>query len=852
MLHGDTAIHALMRQLDWHVPALGHVDTWPAPLRMAFALMLESRQPMSLLWGPERTLLYNEPYVEFLGEKHPAAFARPAEAVWPEVWSFVGPLVQRAEAGESIHMEDVPLAIQRGGRQVDAWFSYYLTPLRGDEGRVGGIHSAVMETTARVLAERRRSLLLSLGDALKDVRERDAILQAACQEIRRHMQIGHLLFAETTAGASTRLMRHGGETCSPGPALSLQELLEDDAAAPEHGRALVVRDIGAAPWAGRPVLQAACAALEARALLLVPLARRGHGAVLGLSFPQPQSWADGDILLVEELARRTFAAIEQADADEALRTAKQTLEDRVRARTQELEQARAEALRSAQRLQFTLDAAEIGDWYLDLGSDQAYRSLRHDQCFGYDTLLPEWGFATFIRHVHPDDRDFVQREFDAATRSGEDWNFECRVVWPDQSIHWIAAHGTIYQSEGRADRMSGIVLDITERKRGEEELRTANRRKDEFLAMLAHELRNPLAPISAAAEVLRLTPGDAARVRQTAEVISRQVQHMGGLVDDLLDVSRVTRGLISLDVVECEVADIVADAVEQARPLIEARQHELRLPPARGGTRVRGDAKRLVQVLVNLLHNAAKFTPEGGRIRLQVEETAGEVALHVSDNGIGMSRDFVGRTFELFSQAERSPDRSQGGLGIGLALVESLVSLHGGRVSASSHGPGLGSRFSVILPSTHTEAAAPSAPATAPPHVAPSPLRILVVDDNHDAAKVLGMLCEVLGHAVTVEHDSADALARAASDGPDLCLLDIGLPGMDGYQMARALRANATTAHMRLVAVTGYGSDQDKQRAAEAGFDDHLVKPIHLDRLATVLGKARGRSPATAVAGAGA
>jgi signal transduction histidine kinase/ActR/RegA family two-component response regulator len=846
MLHGDTAIHQLMRQLDWRVPALGHIDAWPASLRMAFALLVESRQPMSLLWGPERTLLYNKPYVEFLGEKHPEAFGQPAAAVWPEVWSFVGPLVDRAQSGEPIHMEDVPLAIHRGGRQVDAWFSYYLTPLRDDEGRVGGIHSAVMETTSRVLAERRRSLLLSLGDALKDLRERDAILQAACTEIRRHMEIGELLFAETTAGAPTRLLRYGGDACTPGPELSLQELAGPGAAAPEHGRALVVRDIGASRWAGLPALQAACAALEARALLLVPLSRRSHGAVLGLSFPQPQSWADGDIILVEELARRTFAAIEQAAADEALRSAKQTLEARVLARTEELEQARAEALRSAQRLQFTLDAAEIGDWYLDLGTDQARRSLRHDQCFGYDSPLPEWGFATFIRHVHPDDRDYVQREFEAATRRGEDWHFECRVVWPDQSIHWIAAHGTIYQSEGRADRMSGIVLDITERKRSEEELRTANRRKDEFLAMLAHELRNPLAPISAAAEVLRLSPGDASRVRQTAEVISRQVRHMGGLIDDLLDVSRVTRGLITLDLVECDIADIVAAATEQARPLIEARQHALQVVPRGASVRVRGDAKRLVQVLVNLLHNAAKFTPEGGCIQLEVAGAGAEVTVHVSDNGIGMSPDFVDSTFELFSQAERSPDRSQGGLGIGLALVKSLVSLHGGRVSASSDGPGLGSRFSVTLPSAQAAAAAHSSAPTAAPESGGRRLRILVVDDNHDAAKVLGMLCEVLGHTIAVEHDSGDALARAASDRPDLCLLDIGLPGMDGYQMARALRANPATAPIRLVAVTGYGSDQDKQRAAEAGFDDHLVKPIHLERLAKVLGQACGESPATA------
>ena len=377
--------------------------------------------------------------------------------------------------------------------------------------------------------------------------------------------------------------------------------------------------------------------------------------------------------------------------------------------------------------------------------------------------------------------------------------------------------------------------DLDAREEYEEKLREADRRKDDFLAMLAHELRNPLAPISAAADLLKLGKLDAVRVRQTSELIGRQVKHMTSLVDDLLDVSRVTRGLVDLRKAPVDVRDIVRDAVEQVNPLLVSRRHHLtmQLPP--GIAVVIGDQKRLVQVMGNLLTNAAKYTPEGGNIFFKVEVVPGQVALTVEDDGIGMAPDLVGRAFDLFAQAERTSDRSSGGLGLGLALVKSLVELHGGNVCCTSKGLGKGSRFIVCLPLASADAGLHPGRNPAALLRPVKPLKILLVDDNVDAAEMLSMFLEASGHEIIVEHGSRRALERAQIELPDLCLLDIGLPEMDGNELAQRLRGISGTAKMVLIAVTGYGQDSDRAASLAAGFDHHMVKPIDLDRLATVL-----------------
>jgi signal transduction histidine kinase/ActR/RegA family two-component response regulator len=378
--------------------------------------------------------------------------------------------------------------------------------------------------------------------------------------------------------------------------------------------------------------------------------------------------------------------------------------------------------------------------------------------------------------------------------------------------------------------------------RAESQLREADRRKDEFLAMLAHELRNPLAPISAGAQLLQSGRASEGAVQRTAGIIVRQVHHMTRLVDDLLDVSRVTRGLVTLTRAPLDVSRIVADAVEQAEPLMQARQHrfEVKLPPS--SLMVNGDHKRLVQVLVNVLNNAAKYTPTGGAIQLAAYADGANVKLVVSDNGIGMSPELRSHVFDLFAQADRNSDRSQGGLGLGLALVKSLVELHGGSVAVDSAGEQQGSTFIITLPGRPQQ---PLTVSVSAPALAPAPagqtdtssqrLHVLVVDDNIDAAQTLQLLLEAAGHHVSVAHSAVEALEVAQAHAPQLCLLDIGLPGISGYELARGLRTLPATAQATLVAVTGYGRHEDREQARIAGFDHYYVKPVDVDALLALI-----------------
>jgi PAS domain S-box-containing protein len=413
-----------------------------------------------------------------------------------------------------------------------------------------------------------------------------------------------------------------------------------------------------------------------------------------------------------------------------------------------------------------------------------------------------------------------------------------RFVRPDDGrTIWIDVRGKVRcDAAGQPVSVRGVTLDITERMKAEDDLRDAHRRKDEFLAMLAHELRNPLAPISSAAQLLmHLQPADT-RLKHATDIIVRQVEHITGLVDDLIDVSRVTRGLISTDQQPCGIARIVEQALEQVRPVIEARGHRLSLALPAPPAFILGDQKRLVQALANLLSNAAKYTPDDGNIALAVDVVGTMVQLTVSDDGIGIGAALLPRVFDLFTQGERSADRSQGGLGVGLAMVKSLVELHGGRVDAASAGFGLGSVFTVSLPLLHQGVAdgsgAAAAPATAP---AASALRLLVVDDNPDAAMMLSMLLEASGYEVSSENGSHAGFSRALSERPDVCLLDIGLPEMDGYELARRIRSAPELAHATLIAITGYGQPEDKQKAFAAGFDHHLVKPVNTAELTALL-----------------
>jgi CheY-like chemotaxis protein len=383
----------------------------------------------------------------------------------------------------------------------------------------------------------------------------------------------------------------------------------------------------------------------------------------------------------------------------------------------------------------------------------------------------------------------------------------------------------------------GTDTDIHEKKLAEDALQDANRRKDEFLAMLAHELRNPLAPISAAAQVLRIAPGDPAKVRNFADVIGRQVNHMTSLVNDLLDVSRVTRGMVQYEQAEVDLRGAILSAAEQVHPLIEARRHVLSmaLGPDDMPVTVLGDRARLTQVFANLLGNAAKYTAAGGRIAVALEVAPGRARIDVSDNGSGIDGALLPQVFDLFTQGARTPDRAQGGLGLGLALARTIVLAHGGRIEAHSEGPGMGSRFSVELPLASDRAGGEDGAEAGGAGASCAPLSLMLVDDNVDAVTMLAALLAAAGHRVESFSDPRSALAAAPAAAPDVFILDIGMPGMDGYELARRLRALPACRNALYIALTGYGQEGDRELSRQAGFEHHFVKPVDAGQLLDAL-----------------
>ena len=381
-----------------------------------------------------------------------------------------------------------------------------------------------------------------------------------------------------------------------------------------------------------------------------------------------------------------------------------------------------------------------------------------------------------------------------------------------------------------------LLTDLTDQKR-REELLTESRRKDEFLAMLAHELRNPLAPIRSAVQLLRLKGSPDPEAQWACEVIDRQLTQLIRLVDDLLDVSRITRGKIRLEMDLIDLTSAVTRAIEAAHPILEAHQHQLSLHLPPGPLRLQADSARLSQVVSNLLNNAAKFTPDGGHIWLTVTQTERDFFIIVRDAGIGIAADMLPRVFDLFTQADSTPERSHEGLGIGLTLVRSLVEMHGGSAEARSDGIGLGSEFIVRLPRP-PEMQQETAPERRPKLASGSgcpPRRILVVDDNVDAANALAMLLQHWGHEVRTVHDGESALLEAPTFRPQLMFLDIGLPRMNGFEVARLLRRLPELDGMRLIALSGYGQEEDHRRSREAGFDQHWVKPLRPEALTELL-----------------
>ena len=785
---------ALIRAHDWAKTPLGSPRQWPQPLRIGIGLILNCGHPMYIWWGPGLLCFYNDAYRRSIGpERHPSSLGRPGGEVWAEIWPVIGPQIEQVMTGGGATWHENQLVpITRDGKLQDVYWTYSYSPLHDPNAPhgVGGVLVVCSETTETVLAIEKRE-----------------------EEVVRQREI----FAQ-----------------APGFTIIMN--------GPEHRVAFVNdshrRLFGSDEWVGKTIREA-----------FPDLVGQGYFELLDRVYATGDPYRSGAVPVrfrppgshLEQIRIMDFIYAPTYDSERNLNGV--FCEGFDVSQQIEAEKALRE---SEEQLRLATEAADVGLWDVNLVSSTLFWPPRVKAMFGISADV-EVSMADFYAGLHPDDRQRVTEAFDSAIDPSRRalYDVEYRTVGREDGIvRWVAAKGRgIFDEQGECVRVLGTAIDITERRAmqdllrlSEERLRLADRKKDEFLATLAHELRNPLAPIGNAAAVLKHPGSPREEVTRFAEMIERQTKAMAVLLDDLLEVSRISTGKLLLKKKVVSVASLVESALEPVRPALETKNHALRIEMDGGELLLDVDPIRVSQVLTNLLNNAIKYSDQGGAIVLRSRSSHAEVTFEVEDNGIGLSTEQIPTIFDMFAQVSPTTDRSEGGLGIGLAVAKALVEMHGGRISAGSPGLGMGSRFTVVVPRGAVRSAALEFRDEAPQAAASGSREpIVIADDNVDAAESLAALLELEGYAVHVAHDGMQAFQIASEVKPVACFLDIGMPGMDGYELARRLKATSEGAGMFLVATTGWGKAEDKRRSEEAGFDLHMTKPIDVVRAARAL-----------------
>lgn len=766
-LAGDSRMARLMRAHDWSRSEVGPPQGWPQSLRSVVNLMLGSGFPMFVAWGPNLEMLYNDAYAEILGRKHPASLGTAFRTVWYDILDDIMPFVNRALAGETFFMENLPLRMQRKGEEEDTWFTFSYSPVIDEQGRTAGFYCACAETTATVLAEQRHRLQQERLQALFEqapgflavVRGPDHVFEVVnpgyLQLVGRRQVVGRAVrdaLPEVVAQGYIDLLDRVYRTGQAYVASSAQATLDREAGGPPSE---VILD-----FVYQPLLD-------------------------------PAGKVDGIFVYGHEVT-------EQHRAQQALL-----------AFSNSIPAIAWEASPAGKLERFN------SQWEAYTGQAEA-RALVHG----------------WVEALHPQDAQGLWDTWRAAKAAGTEWHAEHRLRSAGGEWRWFLTRAVPQRdSTGRVLRWFGTTSDIEEARRTSLALQAADRQKDEFLATLAHELRNPLAPIRTAVHLLSLpTAPDTVRAR-AVEIVGRQVSHMSRLLDDLIDIARITQRRLVLKPEWVSVQQLVDTAMEAAAPMAEAKRHALTAQVEEPQRRVHADPVRLAQVLSNLLNNAVKYTDPGGRIALDVRHQGPWLVFSVTDTGIGMSAAALGNVFAMFAQEQSAIDRSEGGLGIGLALAKGLVELHGGTIHAYSAGPGAGSRFEVRLPDEKRPEGGPPVESGQAQPAAGAQRVIVLADDNADAAEVLAELLGIEGHQVRVAHDGQAAADLAMRLRPDVLVLDIGMPGLNGYEVARQVRAQDWGARTLLIAATGWGQEEDRRKAMAAGFDLHFTKPFAPEQL---------------------
>ena len=858
-----------------------------------------------------------------------------------------------------------PFGFENGSKTLNRWFDVYACRTGEPEARkVAIIFKDISDRKrAEEMSQRIAELnafRVSLTDALRPLADPIEIQATASRVLGEHLDANRVFYFEVCDPnyVVERDYVNGADALSG--SYPINSFGSNLFTAYRTGRAVSVSDVQIDPNLS-PDQRSFYAAIQIGAYIGIPLVKGGEFvAGLAVHTAEPRDWTLNEISLAEEVAERTWAAVERARAEAALRD-------------------------SENRLRFMLDASQIGEWDLDLTTEPhiAHRSLRHDQIFGYESLLPEWSYEIFLSHVHPDDHVAVNEKFQQTLSASTNWNFECRIIHPDQSIHWIWVRSSVYcDSSDTPTRLLGMVVDISDRKQAEaalqeqtqllqlilasigdglimanpqgefvlfnqaaqsifgrltndrsseewsrtyglflpdqqtlfpdqqlplyraiqgesandvevfvrrnptsegrwvsisgfpvkdsngnitggvitcrdvserkrilqqeqfarEEAERANRIKDEFLAVLSHELRSPLNPILGWAKLLQRGKLDAAKTATAITTIERNAQLQVQLIDDLLDISRILRGKLSLTVIPIDLSTVISEALETVRLAAEAKTIQIQTMISPSVGIVIGDAGRLQQAVWNLLSNAVKFTPHQGQVTVALTSDENHAQIQVTDTGKGIKSDFLPYVFEHFRQEDGATTRKFGGLGLGLAIVRQIVELHGGTAAVESLGEGTGATFTVQIPLASRFAVLPAIELPSSVTEDLSGIHILVVDDEADSREFVAFVLEQAGAIITPVASGIDALQSFSQTVPAIIVSDIGMPEMDGYMLLRQIRALPQGERIPAVALTAYAGELDQQQAIAAGFQRHLTKPIEPDQLTLAVAILAGRA----------
>jgi PAS domain S-box-containing protein len=799
------------------------------------AIVSKTLQGIILSWNTAAERLFGYTAREAIG--NPITMLIPSERREEE-----REILARIARGDRIEPFET-VRVTKDGRPID--ISLTVSPIRDASNEIVGASKVARDISRRKALEARERFLVELDDAVRQLSEAEAITLAAARALGEHLDVNRCAYATVEEDGDTFQLT-GNYTNGVDSIVGryrFRQFGEECLRLMRAGEPYVVADSDSDPRITGPD-RVSYSLTAIRAVICVPILKEGRFvAAMAVHTVAPRAWQPGEVELVQRVAGRCWESIERARVTERERLAR---------RDAELQKG---LLYSLFMQAPTLIAVLRGpNHVIELANPPICESWGHAEADLinrplWDALpeLRDQVFRSLLDEVYKTGVPYVGKETPVTlTRRGRG----------TETFYFNFVYSPFQNAEGSIEGIFVIASDVTEQVLARNQLNdlreaaeSANRAKDEFLAMLGHELRNPLSPILTALQLMRLRDSDGLERERT--VIERQVSHLTRLVDDLLDVSRIARGKVELKEEIVEIAEVVARAIETASPLFEQRTHILDVDIPRRGLPVKGDSMRLSQVVANLATNAAKYTPAGGRITIRAAEEQGEVVLRVRDTGIGIAADVLPHVFDLFVQERQAIDRSHGGLGLGLTIVRNLLVRHGGTVSAHSDGPGTGSEFVVRLPKAAQAPASENRQAVAPvPEpaavLAAGSLKILVVDDSVDGADMLSMALSAKGYDTRVANDAPAALRIAAEFRPAVAFLDIGLPVMDGYELAARLRELPDLNGLRLIALTGYGQESDRQRTREAGFQHHLVKPVDLLAIETVLGEvmSKPRNPA--------